>query len=179
MSQSGPPPTSGTPEAAPMTPLKGLLVLLAIIVVIGAFVALCLALDIHQMWAAFLFLLYWAGIEHVAFDKLLPCLMGAVGGLLLAWSEQLLPGLLGEMGGLAFFGLILVAVYCQVMGWVSVLVNLTFMLFLTVGTMPAVQKGLDFPEAFMAIGLGCIYFAGLAWIGTRVMAGRAAVQPQS
>lgn len=181
MSQGATTQASGDQGAAPMTPLKGLLVLLAVIVVIGAFVSLCISLGIDQFWAAFIFLLSWASVEHAALDKLLPCAVGALGGLALAWSHQLLPGWLGESQGmLVFFGLILIAVYLIIMSWLPVLINFAFMLFLTVGTVPAVQQTADttFPGAFKALALGIVFFGALVWVGNRVMAGRAAAQPQ-
>ena len=170
--------SAGTP-ATPMTPLKGLLVLLGVIVVIGAFVALCISLGIRQFWAAFVFLLCWASHEHMAFDKLLACIVGAFSGLALAWSEQLLPGWLGDQGKLVFFSLILISVYAIIMGWVPVMVNFAFMLFLTIGTIPSSQQALDFPGAFAALGLGVVFFSALVWAGTRVMSMRATAQPQT
>ena len=170
---------SGTQAAAPMTPTKGLLVLLGVIVVIGAFVWLCLAVGTRQFWTAFVFLLCWASVEHMAFDKLAHCVVGGLAGLMLAWSEHLLPGWLGDSGKLVFFGIILVAVYAIIMGWVPVLINFAFMLFLTIGTIPAVQQGLDFPGAFTAMALGMVFFPLLVWVGMRVMAMRATAQPQT
>ncbi|MCG3168935.1 MAG: hypothetical protein CALGDGBN_00445 [Pseudomonadales bacterium] len=163
---------TGDQPAAPMTPLKGLLVLLAIIVVVGAFIALNSALGVHDFWAGFLFLLYWAGIEHAALEKVPACVVGSVVGLTMAWLLQSLPVWFGDAGGLIFMGLILALVYCQVMGWLTLAVNFATMLLLTAGTIPAVQKGVDFGDAFVGLGLAFVYFIGLVWIGTRVMAKR-------
>lgn len=165
--------TDETSDAA-MTPLKGLLVLLGIVVVVAGFIALNTALGIHEFWTGFLFLLYWAGIEHVAWDKLAACVVGAVVGLLMAWLLFALPGWLGETGGLVFLALILVAIYCQVMGWLPMAVNLTTMLFLTAGTIPAVQSEVNFSHAFISLGLALVYFISLVWIGRRLMARKAA-----
>lgn len=166
-------PTDAQPEL-PMTPLKGLLVLLGIIVVVAGFIGLNMALGVHEFWTGFLFLLYWAGIEHVAWDKLAACVVGAVVGLLMAWLLFALPGWFGEAGGLIFLGLILVLIYCQVMGWLPMAVNLTTMLFLTAGTIPAVQSGVNFAEAFTSLGLALLYFISLVWIGRQLMARKAA-----
>ena len=171
MNQASP---AATTETAPITPLKGLLVLLGIIVVVGGFIALNSALGVHEFWAGFLFLLYWAGIEHVAWDKLAACVVGAVVGLTMAWLLFALPGWFGEAGGFIFLGLILVLVYCQVMGWLPVAVNLTTMLFLTAGTIPAVQSGVNFAHAFIALGLAFVCFIGLVWVGTRLIARKTA-----
>tara|TARA_R110000772_G_scaffold46915_1_gene107137 strand:- start:11632 stop:12165 length:534 start_codon:yes stop_codon:yes gene_type:complete len=157
-----------------MTPVKGLLVLLGIIIVVAAFIALNTALGIHEFWAGFLFLLYWAGIEHFAWDKLAACVAGAIVGLLMACLVFALPRWLGDAGGLVVLALILVLIYCQVMGWLPVAINLTTMLFLTAGTIPAVQESVNFADAFISLGLAFIYFIGLVWVGMRVMAMKAA-----
>lgn len=151
--------------AMPMTPGKGLLVLLAIVVVIGAFLALNHFLGVHEVWAAFLFLLYWAGIEHVNFEKLLACAVGAALGLLMGYLLKMLPAWLGSAGLWVFLGAILVLVYCQVMSWITVAVNMATMLFLTVTTIPAVQTGVDFADAATALALGIGFFGGLVWAG--------------
>lgn len=174
MHQPVPPSSDTTETPLPMTPVKGLLVLLGIIVVVAGFIALNIALGVHEFWAGFLFLLYWAGIEHVAWDKLIPCVVGAVVGLTMAWLLFALPGWFGETGGYVFLGLILVLVYCQVMGWLSVAINLTTMLYLTAGTIPAVQEGVKFDQAFISLSLAFAYFIGLVWVGMKLMARRTA-----
>lgn len=85
-----------------------------------------------------------------------------------------LPRWLGDAGGLVVLALILVLIYCQVMGWLPVAINLTTMLFLTAGTIPAVQESVNFADAFISLGLAFIYFIGLVWVGMRVMAMKAA-----
>lgn len=150
----------------PMTPLKGLLVLLGVVVVVGGFIALNAAFGIHEYWAGFLFLLYWAGIEHMEFEKLPACIVGALLGLLMGWLLLMLPVWFGQTGGFIFLGLVLALVYCQVMGWVPVAVNLMTMLFLTVGTVPAVQAEVNFTHALIALLLAMAYFVGLVWIAT-------------
>ena len=150
----------------PMTPGKGMLVLLAIIVVIGAFLALNHAIGIQNVWAAFLFLLYWAGIEHANSEKMLPCVVGAALGLLMGFLLKMLPLCLGEPGSLVFLGAVLVLVYFQVMGWATTAVNMVTMLFLTATTIPAIQADVDFGDAALALVLGIIFFGALVWAGT-------------
>jgi hypothetical protein len=151
--------------AAAMTPAKGLLVLAGVVVVVGAFIGLNHVLGIKEFWAGFLFLLYWTGFEHMKFDKLPSCIVGALFGLLLAYLLFALPGWMGPTGGLVFLGLILVVIYCQIMGWLTLAINMCAMLFLTVGTIPVVQAGVNFANAFIALGLGIVFFGGLFWIG--------------
>ena len=156
--------TPSAPQAAPMSPGKGLLVLGAVIVVIGAFLALNHALGIAETWVAFLFLLYWAGIEQIKFNKLAACIVGAIVGLLMTFLLQTLPVQLGAIGGAVFLGAVLVLVYLQIMGWLTVAVNIVTMLFLTVGTIPLIQSGFSFTNSLLALALGVAYFAGLAGI---------------
>lgn len=165
--------TVAAPAAAPqsasaMTPAKGLLVLLGVVVVVGGFIGLNAALGIKEFWGGFLFLLYWTGIEHGKFEKLPGLIVGSLFGLGLAYLLLALPLWLGEPGGLVFLGLILVVVYCQIMGWLSLAVNMAAMLFLTVGTIPAVQGGADFAGALAALLLGIVYFGGLLWLAGRL-----------
>lgn len=155
---------SATAQA--MTPGKGLVVLLAIIGVIGAFLAFNHAIGISNVWAAFLFLLYWAGIEHASFEKLLPCAVGAAIGLLMGFLLKMLPLWLGNWGIAAFLAAVLVLVYLQVMGWVVTAVNMVTMLFLTVMTIPSIQSGVDFADAAVALVVGIAFFGLLVWAGT-------------
>ncbi|MBK6678467.1 MAG: hypothetical protein IPG52_17245 [Rhodocyclaceae bacterium] len=149
-----------------MTPGKGLLVLGVIVIVIGSFLALTHTLAIHNVWAAFLFLLYWAGIEHASFEKLLPCVVGATLGLLMGFLLKMLPAWLGDSGIIVFLAAVLVLVYLQVMNWLATAVNMVTMLFLTVTTIPAIQSGVDFADAAVALAVGIVFFAALVWAGT-------------
>lgn len=156
---------SSSDTEVPMTPGKGLLVLAAVVVVIGAFLAFTHSLGIVEVWAAFLFLLYWTGIDHAAVDKLPACIVGAALGLLMGYLLKMLPAWLGDMGGLVFVGAVLLLVYCQVMGWLTVAVNMVTMLYLTVTTIPPIQAGVDFSGAFLALAVGIAYFGSLVWGG--------------
>jgi hypothetical protein len=160
-------PQHGAPATVPRTPGKGLLILLAIVVV-SAFLALSHALGAKEVWAAFLFLLYWAAIEHAKLERLPACIVGGAVGLLMGYLLQTLPVALGEVnGGLLFLAAVLIMVYCHVMAWVVVAVNVMTMLFLTVATIPAITSAVDFGGAFIALALGVAYFAGLVWLGQR------------
>jgi hypothetical protein len=163
MSQA--PHASAAPAAAPMTPVKALLVVVAIIVVVGIFLTLTHMAGLREPWAAFLFLLFWAGIEHAQFDKLAACVVGAIFGTVLGYLLKLLPVALGMGVGMSvFLGIVVVAVFCQVMGWLPLLINLVTMLFLTVTTIGAIQTQVDFADAALSLAAGIVYFAGLVWV---------------
>ncbi len=79
-------------QPQPPTPLVGMAALLVVIVVVGAFLALCSALHMVESYVGFFFLLYWAAFEHMATNRLLPALCGAFAGLGLAFLPHLLAG---------------------------------------------------------------------------------------
>lgn len=147
-------------EAAP-TPPKGLLMLAGTVVVVGAFIALNHALGIVDIWAAFLFLLYWGMIEKMNLAKLPNCVIGALLGLLTAYLLQTLPLTLGFSGKVIAFIAILLLVYSLIMGWLTIAINGMTMLFLTVVTIPALQPHIDFANLLIALALGIAYFGGL------------------
>lgn len=161
-------PAAENQSSSAMTPAKGLLMLLGVIIVVAGFIGLNAVLGIHEFWGGFLFLLYWAGLEHTSFNKLPACIVGALVGLGMGYLLSALPVWLGQTeGGLAFLGLVLVLVYFQIMGWLPVAVNMVAMLFLTVTTVPSVQQGTDFAAVLAGLVLGIVYFVALVWLAGR------------
>ncbi len=158
--------TEVAPAPAGLTPGKGLLVLGGVVAVVGGFIGLNAVLGIQEFWGGFLFLLWWSSVEQMKFDRLPACIIGAFVGLLLAFLLHTLPVWLGpSVGSLVFLGLILVSVYCLIMSWLSIAINMMAMLFLTVGTVPAVQAATDFRSVFASLVLGIVFFVGLLALG--------------
>ena len=152
------------PAASAMPPLKGLMILGVVVVLIVAFVLLMLVFGNQDPWAGFLFLTYWAGREDMKLDKLPICAGGALFGLFMAYLLQALPPQLGMAGlGIALVVIVL-AIYCQIMGWFHTLVNVMTMLFLTVGAVPHIQKTGNFAAIALSLVLGIAFFGGLAWL---------------
>ena len=167
---------TGADARASLTPGKGLLVLLAIVILVAAFIWMTHALGISQAWPGFLFILYWAGLEHVQMERLAPSVVGALAGFGIGWAMHVLPPLLGVAGWAIVLGTILVAIYCHVMGWLPVVVNMATMLFLTVGTVPAVQEHADLTDAFAALLCGMVFIVVLV-VGGKWVAGRFGRKP--
>lgn len=159
---------NAAPAAPKPTPVKGLLILGALVVVIGLFLALGYALGVTQLWVGFVFLLFW-GQEQFKFEKLSACILGALSGLGVAYAVQVLPPVLGPAGLAPIVGLILVMMYCAIMGWLTVAINTTCWAFLTIGTISVIQAQVDFRGSFVALALGITYFAGLAWLAQLFM----------
>jgi hypothetical protein len=76
---------------------------------------------------------------------------------------------LGPVASAPIICLLLGMVYCHIMGWLTVIVNLTTMIFLTIAAMPLVQVHVGFPNLLATLAFGVAYFAGLVAIGRWVM----------
>jgi len=167
-------------HAAAATPAVGLLTLGGVMAAIAIFIALNYALGITDNWVGFLFLTYWGSVEQLKLEQLPKCILGALVGLLAAYGLQALPPLMGPAGFALALGVILVLVYCLIMGWWPIAVNTCAMLFLTVTTIPVLQAGPGLLKLFPALGTGVAYFALLAWIIqalTKRSAGRRGASP--
>lgn len=159
--------------AAGLSPLKGLGVLLGVIVAVAALVGIGMALELSALYGGFLFVLYWTGFCHAEIDKFLPAVVGSLGGLVLAYALKALPVMLGGSAGMVLaLLLILLAIYAIIMGWVPMLVNNAFMLFLTVGTIPALQQDVTLSQMARAVVIAAVYVGALVLLGKKLAAGK-------
>lgn len=166
MNQSAPSAVQGSSVQSDvrLTPVKGLLVLAGVVVFVAAYLMLNRAVGLTESWAGFLFLVCWA-VSQLDVSKLTECAVGAFVGILVAYAMQRLPPVLGVVAFVPILGVILAMVYCQIMGWLTVVVNLTTMTFLTIASMPLVQAHVSFPNLFATLAVGVAYFAGLVLVG--------------
>jgi hypothetical protein len=167
------------PADAKPSALKALGLLMATVLLIGGYIVLGAFLGNTELYAGFTFLLCWMVIEHGKLERLPHSIVGAAVGLALGYAMQmLLAGPLGTTGGYVFGALVLVVLYCQFMGWLRLLVNMTTMTFLLVVTIPHVQAHADFRNTAVGLALGVVYFGLILGIFARVSAKRsAAAQP--
>ena len=166
-------------EEIPMTPKLAFGVLLGVIVVVAGFVFLTVSVGVVEMWAGFLFLLYWAGIEHVDMEKLPSCIVGGFFGILLAYLAHGMGALAGvdhNTSLMLFVGLLLVVIYFQILGKFTILINMMTMLYLTVGSIPAIQESASAVGMASALALAILYFGGIAWAGQKLVAAKGAAQ---
>lgn len=159
------PATKSTNTAPAMTPLKALITLVGVAAVITVFLVICHFLNITQYWPGFMFILYWGMIEKVDTKKLPDCAIGGVVGILAAYSAPLLAGSMGEASGLVFLGIILVIIFCMLMGWLKVAINAMTMIFITIGTIPAVAEHTSAWNALAGFAAGVVFFGGLISAG--------------
>ncbi|WP_157215164.1 hypothetical protein [Flavisphingomonas formosensis] len=152
-----------------MSPVMGLGIVLAVVVVVGAYVGLNMALGIAEGWAGFLFLLCWSMIEKGSLDRFAHALVGALIGAGTAALMKVGPEMMGPTGGMVLFlGVVLLLIYAIVMGWFALGVNTTTMVFLTVGTIPYVEKGAEPAGIFLGIASGAVFFGALGLIGAQI-----------
>ena len=157
-----------------LSPAKGMAVVAAIAVVVIIYLALTHYFAITEFWAGFLWLFYWAAIEGSDFKKIDASVIGALVGILTGFALSVLPVQLADvvqgvnLGLVIALALIVFLVYCNVMGWLKLLVNNATMLFLTVATIVHVQEHGAFPGMIAALALAVVFFGGLFWIGVFV-----------
>lgn len=151
-----------------MSPLMGLGILLAVIVVVAAYIGLNMALGIAEGWAGFLFLLCWSMIEKGSLDRFAHALVGALVGAGTAALFKLGPEIWGQAGMIAFLGVVLLLVYAIIMGWAPIAVNTTTMIYLTVGTIPYLHEGVNVVGMFLGIASGALFFGALGLVGAQI-----------
>ena len=156
------------------TPLQALGMLAGVVPLTGGYLALLGALHNIEFYAGFVFLLWWMVLEHGRLDRLPHAIVGAAAGLGLGLALKLLIGNFGAAGGFMFTALMLPVLYCQFLGWLPLLINMTTMTFLLVMTIPHVQQYASFSAAGGSLLVGIAYFGvllgGGRWLWARRLA---------
>lgn len=142
-----------------LTPVKGLVVLVCVIMATAAYIGIAMGLGIVPLYAGFIFSLYYGGFKESDTSELPGALVGSLGGVLLATLLHVLPHDLGNIGIGIVGVLILGSVYALMMGWAAILFNYAFMLMLTVATIPTVQTEARF------LGIACSILLAAAMLG--------------
>lgn len=162
-------------QEQPLPPGKALLVLLAVVVLLTAFVGLAYVLHISALYAGSLFLFYWLGIEKAAPTTYVPTVAGAFGGVahagLLHPAQASALGLDPGLAAVAGLLLLVLAIYLLLIHKLPALINQSYMLFLTVALIPQLNS----PGLVADMGLGILYgaiFCGVAAFAARTFAAR-------
>ena len=158
-------------ENPAMSPLLALGILAAVIAILLIFIGLVALIGVTEVWAGFLFLLYWGGIHKLNMEEYAPAFIGALFGLVLIYLAHHLGELVGnpDLGLALFLALICVLVYFQILGKLHLFNNLAAMLFLTVGTIPQLTD-ISVVEMGKGIAASAIYFGALGWVGAKLAA---------
>lgn len=155
-------------SVAQLSAPKAALVTVVVLVLVAILIGIYTLLDIKPLFAGFLFALYWAAIKHADFKEFTPSLVGGLGGLALAAALHHLPQIYGTPGLIAALLAVVIAIYMQIRHTLPLLVNAAFMLYLTVGTIPAVGAQEDYPGMASALVIGAAYCGGLIWLMGRL-----------
>lgn len=170
------------PEGAPSPHLsakQALIMTPIVLVLLIAFIALNLAVGSAEVYVGFFFALYWTGIQKGSFAELPAAVAGGFFGLILAFLLHLMVATWGVGGGsLAFLALLAPVLFCQLAGYVPLIINNATMLLLTAATISHVQANARFPGMFISLALAVAFFGGLLWLGqvlqARSQAGKSA-----
>jgi hypothetical protein len=154
-----------------ISPLKALGLLVAAIVMVALYIILFGALGNLEFYAGFLFLACWTLIDHGKMTRLPHAICGSALGLALGYAMHvLMAGPLGANGGHVFGAIVLVVLYCQIIGWLPLFINATTMMFLAVVTIPHIQAYGDFAKTAIALGIGIVYFGVILGIASWISA---------
>ena len=166
-----------TPAAKP-SPQKALLMLVGVIFLIGGYITLVGLLGNVEFYAGFIFLLCWMVLEQGKLERFPHAVIGGAFGVALGYLLQQLVGGWGATGGYIFGALVLPILFCQFMGWLSLIINMTAMTFLAVVTIPHIQIHGNFGDTAIALLVSVIYFGliigGGGWLAARRGAKQAA-----
>jgi hypothetical protein len=143
--------------------------LAATVVLVAVYIILFAVLHNPELYAGFLFLACWTLIDQGKLERLPHAIGGSAVGLALGYAMHvLMAGSLGATGGYIFGGLVLIVLYCQFVGWLSLFVNATTMMFLAVVTIPHVQTYGNFKNTAIGLGIGIIYFGLILGVASRI-----------
>jgi len=154
-----------------VSPAKGLATLAVVVVAVAGFIGISTALGLASAYGGFLFVFYFTSLCHAAPEKFMPAVVGAFCGLTMAALLTQLPETMGSAGMAIALSFILAAIYAMIMGWVPILVNNATMLFLTVGTIPALHATATIAEMALSVLLAAAIL-GVAGVIIKLRAAR-------
>jgi hypothetical protein len=158
------------PRAAPaaLSVTQALLALVAVVVALAAYLTLFYALGLHETYVGFLFLFFWAAVQHFDMAALPATATGSFVGLGLGYVFQQLSAHFGVAGGAAFGLGTLVVLYLLLRRQLRLFINDAAMLMLTVATISHIQSHADFRDLFASLALSVALFGGAVWLVGRM-----------
>ena len=166
-------PPVAEPAAATLPVGMAALVTLGLVVVIVGYVFLGAAAGITPLYAGFLVLWYFGGIDNLE-TKALPALaIGALAGIATSGLVQYGAVHWGPTGAIPGLIVIIIAIFFQLAGWLPLVINRAYMLYVTVMGAQLLQAQEDFTKVALAMLLGTVYFGGIVFVGKLIAAKRA------
>ena len=138
---------------------QALLVLAAVVVAIGGYIALTTTLGIREAYIGFVFVFYWLSLEQGKAQRLPAIVLGTCFGLATAWLLQYaLHSAHMNMLIPVFLAAVAISIVCLVLGRLPYLIKTPAMLMLTVFTIPHIQQAANFPRLYGALAFAVAYF---------------------
>ena len=147
-------------------------VTLGVVLLIIGFLALGAAFGLVPLYAGFLLLWYFGSIDVLETGALPALAVGAAGGTLTAWLLQYGVVTWGAGGALPAVGVIVIAIFLQLRGILTLAINRAYMLYVTVMAAPLLQQHEAFDRVLLVVALATVYFGGIVWIGRKLLAAR-------
>lgn len=142
------------------TPLAGAIILLVVVILLTVYLVGGAALHVAPLYSGLFFAVYWGNIRKAQLTEWLPAVLGAIGGLLLAWGLVIGKTQYGVPGLLIMLGFIILALYFDIIKFIPQVFNASFMTYLTLGGIPAVVAQGDFPMMIVAMLGAAALFGG-------------------
>lgn len=147
----------------------GLAIWIGLLIAVAGFIALAGVLAIVPLYGGFTMLWYWATVDKLDFRMAPASIIGAIAGTGSAWALQQAGALHSDLGTGVLVAGILLAVLLQILQRATLVINSSFMLFLTICGAPALQLGEDFRQVIASILLGAVYFGVIVWLLNTVL----------
>lgn len=154
-------------SAAPMSPLKGALALVSVVILVAGYIALATLLRVQALFAGFVFSLLWGAIHKASFKEFPQVLGGCLFGILLGYIYHSAPTYIPHYGLAVVFLFILGSIYFYLLGWLPIIINDSALMFLTLGTIAEIQESENFGQMAVAVLLSAAYFGGVIYLLTR------------
>lgn len=161
-----------TPPPAP-TGLSATMAAIGVVVIVvgvAAYLYLSSALHIEPYYGGFLFGLLFGAIKKMDPKQFLPMLLGSLVGIANAAALALLPVALGpQVGPAVALAITLTGTFCLLRGWLRIIINHAYLVFVTVATIPALQQPAPFVGMAASVLLGAAFLVVVVLVA-RVMA---------
>ncbi|MGB7655619.1 MAG: hypothetical protein WBL74_09060 [Novosphingobium sp.] len=160
--------------------IAGLVITVIVLVILIGWIAVwqgALHRSDTTLVGAFMLLWYWANNEALDIKRLPTAIAGALVGVGIAWV--LAQGVSGPNSTmlLAGLGLLILALYLDVIKAFPFAINASTMLFVTLAAAPLVQLHVNWTELVLSIAIGGLFFGGVIE-GLKRLTAKSAGAPQ-
>lgn len=168
--------TTAAPAAAPTPgPIAGIAITAVVIVLLVVWTLLAVALHVPptELVGGYMLLWYWANNEQLQFKRLPAATIGALVGIAIAWFLIYATVKYGGAGTAIGLGLLILALYLDVIKALPIAINAATFLFVTLAAAPLVQLHVDWTQLVISTVFGGLFF-GLVVEGLQRLAAKTA-----